>query len=950
VSTPETATVYSGIRDVEVYVGESSPGERWPGGPYRKTELPVLGAIAVCALAWVDTHPTGTTLPALIVAAALGFVVVGLMRLLLPKGRPSLSTRIAFARNTLHPPHVATTGTAGLRTDASFDPPRKVIDNLVYTKGGVYAEYLIDGLPVLMRSYAVNERAAKLTRNLGRYLPSGALLRGLLVAEDINAIMLNIGGAHRDKPAWVKQCKHWLPIIGNPTQTRGNGYAGPVRTLYWLTIPVDAGTAGRTPLGQGKRLWDWVAGRDKEAQSSVHHYADTARTIIQTLPDEFNIRPATPAQILWHYRHRAGLGTTYDPIPAPGVGPTTLDAQDFPPTAFDEGDNATTPWWRPSGKSLVRVYDPTRPTAAPSYQAFLTIEHFPRQGVRFPRATYLHALSSIQTDAVIEWVQHFNVREPDQAQNVNYWYAKNIKDQMQQRGPRGAFEGDLRTKLDQTKAYVARLKANPAERELDHTVVIAVGARDPDTLDDAVKQIRQELDNIAIAVKRRRGAHAPLWKAFNTGSENASPIDEFRNPTTAHQWSLFLPLVSGRVGNTKGSPLAVDQTTARPAIILWDPEGAARRNKPTGLAVVGDPGGGKSHITKRCELELILRGGRAVIFEPDTIAEHARALRPIEHLGVRFIDPTRNEWCFDPLVIFGPEAAARMATAHILPWIGAPADSLIAKRYRRLVRPDTRDAHGITSHRALLEHLRAQPGADNDELLLRLETAQEDFPGLFDDTLPPYKPDESAATVYLTGNLALPDAEDIVNSHLYLQLSGIQRAGMAIYGLLVDLEQQYMFSRRDRFDVMIFEECAQLVAYPAGARTVHLMTRRGRKHATGVWLITQDFRDLAKMNDKFIVQKWILRITDRELAEATLKWAGIDTDTYPELVTELCENTSPGNTRDDDAFGEAGAVDPHRRGEGFVVDELGRPARARFLGAPTEEQAAAFDSTATVAT
>ncbi|MCA2304823.1 ATP-binding protein [Mycobacterium intracellulare] len=648
------------------------------------------------------------------------------------------------------------------------------------------------------------------------------------------------------------------------------------------------------------------------------------------------------------------LGAIHEPIPPTNAGPSSLSGADFPSVALDEGDNAGRPWWRPSFKALVRVYDPDDPTRTSSYQSFLTVEHFPETGLAFPRASYLNALLNVNTHAIIEWTQHIYIRTPQDAQERNFRYTKNIKDQMRQRGRRGAENDELPRKLARTRAYTSHLNGNPAERELDHTVVIAVGADSPQVLEDAVKQVRQELDTVGIAVKRHRGAQALLWKAFNTGSENACPLDEFRNPTSAHKWSLFLPLISGRVGNVKGSALAIDQTTMRPSIILHDPEGTARRNKNTGLAVIGDPGGGKSNRTKLSAYELILRGGRVVVFEPDTIAEWQRALTPIE--GVRFIDPTTSQYLFDPLVIFPPHLAGRIAAAHILPWIGVSYDSLLAKRYRRLVRPESRANNKITSHRALLDYLRSQPDADNDELLLRLETAQEDFPGIFDDHLDPYRPEDSPATVYLTGNLGLPGTEDLTSADLYAKLSGTQRAGMAIYGLLIELEQRYMFDRLDVFDVMIFEECAELLAFPTTARIAHKFTRRGRKHASGIWFITQDFRDLARMGDEFVTQKWIFRVQDPELAYATLKWARIDPEMYPELVSALSEDTSPGCTADEDMFfdrgewgsdvTEAGAVDRARLGEGFLVDELGRPARVQFFGAPTEEQARAFDSTA----
>lgn len=956
----EKAEAWSGIRDIDVHIGEAAPGQQWPGGPYRPVEWLAVGLIGGPTLLWVDSHPAGSTLYALGVGVVLSIVTVVAMRLLLPKGRPSLSTRAVFARNTLRPPHVVTSqaggADTGLRCDASLSPPERVEGNLVFTAGGVYAEFLIDGLSVSMRPFNVHRRAAQLTRSLGRYLPSGSQLRGLLVAEDQHAILRSMVGPHANNAAWIRQCRHWIPVVANPNKWVGDGFYGPVRPRFWLTVPVDAGVEGRTPLGQGRRAWDWVSGRDKDSDTSIHHYAAVARKIAQALPNDFHVRAATPAQILWYRRHRTMLGVIHEPIPPANVGPAALSANDFPRTAFDEGGNAERPWWRPSFAPMVRVYDPDNPARPASYQTFLTVEHFPETGLAFPRADYLNQLLNVDTLASIEWTQHINIRTPEGAKALNYRNTKSIKDEMRQRGKRGAESDELPRKLSRTRAYTSHLNANPAERELDHTVIIAVGATSTDVLDDAVKQIRQELDTVGIVVKRRRGSQTLLWKAFNTGSENRCYLDEFRIPTTADKWSLFLPLISGRVGNVRGSALAVDQTTMRPSIILHDPEGTARRNKNTGLAVVGDPGGGKSNRTKLSALELILRGGRAVVFEPDTIAEWKKGLTPIA--GVRFVDPTTAQFCYDPLVIFAANVAGRIAAAHILPWIGLPHDSILAKRYRRLVRPDSRVDHEITSHRALMDYLRRQPGADDDELLLRLETAEEDFPGLFDDTLPAYRPEDSPATVYLTGNLALPDAEDLTNAELYNKLSGPQRAGMAIYGLLIELEQRYMFDRRDVFDVMIFEECAELCAFTTTARIAHKITRRGRKHATGIWFITQDYRDLVPMGDKFITQKWIFRVQDPELAYGTLKWARIDPEMYPELVSTLSEDTSPGNTADEDVvFGdewgdqviEAGAVDPHRRGEGFAVDELGRVARVQFFGAATAEQAAAFDSTAAAA-
>src|SRR5438445_3022307 len=152
-----------------------------------------------------------------------------------------------------------------MRIDPDYDPPQQVIANLRFTRSGVYAEYLLDGLPVVMRTLAAHERAARLTRNLGRNLPSGTLLEGLLVADDQNLILRNMVGRYAHRQQWIAQCRRWETVIAQPSPAITAGYTGPLQRRHWISIPVDSGRAGRTPTGQGQRIWDWIAGRDRES-------------------------------------------------------------------------------------------------------------------------------------------------------------------------------------------------------------------------------------------------------------------------------------------------------------------------------------------------------------------------------------------------------------------------------------------------------------------------------------------------------------------------------------------------------------------------------------------------------------------------------------------------------------------------------------------------------------
>lgn len=110
VSTGDTAKVYTGIRDVTIYSGESGPGNRLPGGPYQRIELVAIAAIAIPTLLWARSNvDSGYTLSVLIAGGLAAVLVTAALRLFLPKQRPSLAARALFFYHSLRPPHRAST-------------------------------------------------------------------------------------------------------------------------------------------------------------------------------------------------------------------------------------------------------------------------------------------------------------------------------------------------------------------------------------------------------------------------------------------------------------------------------------------------------------------------------------------------------------------------------------------------------------------------------------------------------------------------------------------------------------------------------------------------------------------------------------------------------------------------------------------------------------------------
>jgi hypothetical protein len=98
----------------------------------------------------------------------------------------------------------------------------------------------------------------------------------------------------------------------------------------------------------------------------------------------------------------------------------------------------------------------------------------------------------------------------------------------------------------------------------------------------------------------------------------------------------------------------------------------------------------------------------------------------------------------------------------------------------------------------------------------------------------------TTSSIWLTGSLDLPTAEEMAAAHLYANLSERKLASVAIYGMLVRLARLTFFANPQRFGLIVLEEAGALLNSRAGADDAHLISRRARKHFTGLLIITQN--------------------------------------------------------------------------------------------------------------
>src|SRR5690242_7011231 len=158
-----------------------------------------------------------------------------------------------------------------VHVDTSFDPPTNVVGNVRFTNSGVYADFLVHGLPTILKKMPFFERAAGSHRNLGRNLPSGSMLYGLIADDDQDRLVTSMIGRHAVDSPWDAYCRQaWPQIIADPLQL--GDMRGPDQRVHWLTIPVDSGKDCRTVSGKAGKLAAWAIGRDPDSDASLRAF------------------------------------------------------------------------------------------------------------------------------------------------------------------------------------------------------------------------------------------------------------------------------------------------------------------------------------------------------------------------------------------------------------------------------------------------------------------------------------------------------------------------------------------------------------------------------------------------------------------------------------------------------------------------------------------------------
>lgn len=958
----DKAQLFTGVHDTPVYTKLFDRSLRlWVAVPLY---IGVPTTLVLAALELDSGHAQAIFFNGLIVTALLAGCGA-----LVPRSRPSAAFRLRAFWTAIRPRIQSTSDNALLA------PPKDIIDNLWFAENGnVYACYLLAGLTYHLRPERKQTAVANAHLMLARELPADSYLFGLRVPQDRAQLLRAMKHGHQDRPAWVDHCDLMeAELINQQPSTR----------VYWLAVPVDSGRAGHSPLGQATKFKDWIAGRDKDSDSSLLAYQNLAYDIASSIPAEFAPVAATADMLDWFWRHNTWLGTFNAPLPRQRRRlrqPRRINGSDLPQAKFDEGDQAHKPrrpqllQWVPSFKKLVRVYSPEN-LYRDSYQAVLPVKDAPEGGIVFPGSDFLSSLDDLDTGATFDFAINLTAR-PRELEFRNNDLAKgNVDDQFDQRGDTRNGYTELRSTGRKINEYNRLLSANVDEQPLGAAFLIHVGAPDARTLDYSIKRVKEELTQSGqIVIRHYRGAQTRLWSAFNIGTaQQKSGINQFSHATTSTTWSRFVPLTSRLIGNMTGILLGFNKSNANNSAVLLDLPGTARRNHNPCLVLSGAPGYGKSYTAKRITRAEVQRGAQAFIVDPDDYREWENAFADVPNKAV--INMAGNRFGCCPLRIFPAKQAGAYWLDYMIPMIGLDPRSIAVSRLRTILTPEARRTLKIGSTAQLIKFIAgiqapidrtderpqatAQLAADLLPVLVALQSwATYDFTqGIFDDTLPVPDLVNLDVTIWNTGGLDLPDAEEMSTPHLYANLSDRQRASVAIYGMLVRLARVTFFTKRylngrRRFGLIILEEAGALLNSRAGARDAHLITRRARKHYTGMGIISQnEIRDLKLMGAEFITQRIIFPFEDEKLARAVAADIGLPLDEYPDLAEYFLAEPPDSELGDPTAFedfdtegsGPSGRGD--LEGRAFFVDEFRRCGPLQIAREPDTRVHQAYDTT-----
>ncbi|GIH27901.1 hypothetical protein Aph01nite_62110 [Acrocarpospora phusangensis] len=310
------------------------------------------------------------------------------------------------------------------------------------------------------------------------------------------------------------------------------------------------------------------------------------------------------------------------------------------------------------------------------------------------------------------------------------------------------------------------------------------------------------------------------------------------------------------------------------SIVHFDPLVAATRNRPTAIAITGEPGGGKTTLALLLIYQMALRGVTVAVIDPKGDASslvellHQRGRRartiPLMSAAPGLLDPFS----------FGDDLAAKktMATETLrllLPRMSEERESAMIQAVAAVAgQPDP-------SLGKVVDHLERTEDAASKNLgaVLRSMSDMHLARLCFDRSGGEQIDTEGWTTVFTLGGLTLPDVATGRDDYSYEQ-----RLSVALLYLVSQFARRLMNGLDRRTPKVIFlDEAWAITSTPEGAKLVPEVSRMGRSRNTALVLVSQNAGDL--LNEQVtncLSSVFAFRSTERVEVEHVLELLGVD--------------------------------------------------------------------------
>jgi hypothetical protein len=277
------------------------------------------------------------------------------------------------------------------------------------------------------------------------------------------------------------------------------------------------------------------------------------------------------------------------------------------------------------------------------------------------------------------------------------------------------------------------------------------------------------------------------------------------------------------------------------SVVHFDPLVAAARNRPTAVAITGEPGGGKTTLALLLILQLALRGVTVAVIDPKGDAESLAGLLQQRGRKARVVPlGSAAPGLLDPFS-FGDDLAERrtMATETLrllLPRMSEERESAMIQAVGTVAGQDQPSLGKVVAH---LENS-ADPASVNLGAVLRSMSEMRLAKLCFAPSGGERIDAAGWTTVFTLAGLTMPDVAVKRDDYSYEQ-----RLSVALLYLVSQFARRLLNGMDRRLPkAIILDEAWAITSTPQGAKLIPEVSRMGRSRNTALILVSQNAGDL----------------------------------------------------------------------------------------------------------